>query len=105
MEATVHEWPAVHDWANLRPPISFDGKQGLFPKANYGLHYWTDEAWSEEQLKCEFESWKSVRDAEHHDIVLLKRDPTWVVNPRSARSMGFVYVSQADSGKASIARI
>lgn len=105
LETTLHEWPAVHGWTDLKPPISFEKKQSLFPSSNYVLHYWTDETWSEEKFKWEFEYWKSIRDAEHHDMILLKRDPTWVVNPRGGRPMGFVYASHADPGKARIAVI
>jgi hypothetical protein len=104
-ERTVHEWPAAAHWIDLKPPVSFETKQGLFPSVDYVLRYWTDVAWSEERFNSEFESWKSMRDAEHHDMIPMKRNPTWVVNPRSGRPMGFVYASRADPGKVRLAHI
>jgi hypothetical protein len=105
VEITLHEWPAVSDCIGRRPPISFETKQGLFYNQDQTFHDWTDEVWFEDKVKRKFELWKSIRDAEHHDMILLKRDPKWVVNPAETRIIGFVYTSGADDGKARIARI
>jgi hypothetical protein len=105
VETIAHDWPAVRDWIGLRPPVSFEMKQALFPHSTYVLHYWTDQAWSEERFKWQFESWKSIRDAEHHDMILQKRNPIWVVNPRSSRPIGFAYASDAAPGKARMVRL
>jgi hypothetical protein len=106
-ETIIQNWPAVRDWINLRPPVSFEVKQAMFAHSiSYALHYWTDQAWSREKFKWEFDSWKSMRDAEHHDMILQKRNPTWVVNLPRSRPMGVVFcVSDADPGKARVVRI
>jgi hypothetical protein len=105
IERTVYEWPPVDHWIGLKPPVSFERKQGLLSNCNYVLHYWTDPVLSEEQFNSEFESWKSMRYAEHHDLTVFKRNPTWVANPRSGRPMGFVYAPRADPDKARLAYI
>jgi hypothetical protein len=104
-ERTVHEWPAADRWIGLKPPVSFETKQSILHSFKSALHYWTDVVWSEERFKSEFKSWKSMRDAERDDMILMKRNPTWVVNPRSARPMGNVYASRADRNRARLAYI
>jgi hypothetical protein len=105
IETTIHEWPATSEWVGLKPAVSFEMKQGLFHQQSQELHDWTDEVWSQDKIRWEFKSWKCMRDAEHHDMILMKRDPKWVVNPRVGRIIGFVHASRADEGKARIARI
>jgi hypothetical protein len=72
---------------------------------NQQLHDWKAEVWSEDVVKRHFEMWKSIRDAEHHDMILMKREPKWVVNPKIARRMGYVFAFQTDHGKARVAQI
>jgi hypothetical protein len=106
VETFAHDWPAVRDWLELKPPVSFEEKQAMLAHSvSYVLHYWTDQSWSEEKFKWEFQSWKSMRDAEHDDMILQKRNPTWVVNLPRSRPIGFVYASAANPGKARVARI
>jgi hypothetical protein len=105
IETTVHEWPAVDDWIGVKPPISFEMKQDLFQEWGEGSHKWMTEVWSETDVKQRFQMWKSIRDAEHHDMILLKREPKWVVNPKIMRHVGFAYSFRSSERKARIAEI
>lgn len=80
-EKTLHEWSAASEWAGLNPPVSFETKQNLFYDPGRTLRDWTDEVWSDDQIQRKFEIWKEIRDAEHRNDTILKRDPKRVVNP------------------------
>jgi hypothetical protein len=103
-ETTLYEWPAVNDWLGVKPPVSFKTKQALFREWGEKSYYWSDVS-SESDVKWRFQTWKSIRDAEHHDMILLKREPKWVVNPKLMRYIGFAYSSRSSERKARIARI
>jgi hypothetical protein len=105
IETTVHEWPAVYDWVGVKPPISFKRKQALFREWGEESHNWMTEVWSESDVKRRFQMWKSIRDAEHHDMILLKREPKWVVNPKIMRYIGFAYSFRSSERKARIVEI
>jgi hypothetical protein len=113
-ETIVHEWPAVNDWIGLNPPLSFERKQSLLAEASARdqkeyeierLHALKAEVWPDEEVRYYFDSWKSIRDAEHHDMIFMKREPKWVVNPATGRCIGYVFAFQADAGRARVAAI
>lgn len=104
-ERTLHEWSTASEWAALNPPVSFETKQNLFYDPGRTLRDWRDEVWPDDQVKRKFEIWTEVRDAEHRNDIISKRDPKRVVNPAELRIIGFIYASLAGEEKARIARI
>lgn len=114
-ETTVHEWPAVRPWVGLEPPVTFEKKQTLLRVAssspqqaffeNQELHDWKADVWSDEMLLQHFRLWKIIRDAEHEDLIFMKREPKWVVNPKIVRPVGYVFAFHTDHGKARVAQI
>jgi hypothetical protein len=105
IERTVHEWPELDDWLGVKPPISFERKQALFHEWSRGTRNWMTEAASEREVKEKFRIWKSIRDAEHRDMLLFEHEPKRVVNPKVVKYIGFAYSSRTSERKARLAAI